>query len=252
MQSTRYTDAYLSGQSHTLAAGRKDLGAAAVGAIYAPGGNGADTSWQTAGTATNPQETYSLIANVCDRANWQPGYRIASFATEWTWGNDSSVNRIQQLYTYAQSNHGFSGTKVHLVGVSMGATCVLNWALVHPTKVASLSLILPCVDIQDIEDNARATEWGIPQPSTAYGDVRPPDDHNPADNAASYASMPVRIWYSTNDEISMPATITAFAAGSGADLISMGDQPPHLGIPGHSLDSGFTARTVREFMDLHP
>lgn len=251
MWATLYSDAYLSGQQHVFGAPRKLLGnGTAVGTIYAAGGGGTATSWQTSGTATNPQETNELVEAVVDRTpGWDPAYRMCSFATDWTWGNDTAIDRIQNLYTYAQANHGYSNLKVHLIAVSMGCTCVLNWAYTYPNRVASISILLPAVDIRDIEANGRATAVNIPAPSTAFGDVDPPVDHNPASHPGAYKDMPVKIWYSTNDTICVPDTVTAFGAACGAEMVSLGDQPPQIGIPGHSLNAGFDPISVREWLD---
>lgn len=252
MRATRLSGAYEVGQSHMALRGRKDKGSGtAVGAIYAAGGGGTETSWQ-GGTATNPNEAGQAIESACDRPNWQPGYRVVTFAPEWTWGNDTAITRISDLWTYAQANHGFSASKVHLFGVSMGGPCVLNWAKANPTKVASIALCLPAVDIQDIEDNGRATTISVPAPSTAFGNARPDNAHTPARNAASFSGMPMKIWYSTNDTVCVPSTVTTFAAGCGATLQSLGDQLPAIAPVGHGLSSGFDVASVAAFFDAHP
>lgn len=241
---------YQIGQNHMFCCGRRHKTAdEAVGVIYAPGGGGLETSWQVA-SATNPNEVNEVIQQVTDRPGWTPGYRLTTFASNWTWGNDTVIQQISDLYAYSQSHHAFSSTKVHLLGVSMGTTCVLNWAKDNPTKVASIACLLPAVDIQDIEDHNRATAIPIPAPSTAYGNSRPPDNRTPARNGSSYLSIPVKLWYSTNDSICIPSAVTTFAAASGAELVSIGNQSGGA-IAGHGLNQGFDTGSVIDYFDQH-
>lgn len=147
-----------------------------------------------------------------------PTRPVASLDVLEYWGNSTIRTNMSTLKTNAQVSLFASG-KVHLMGISAGATCALNWAKANPTLVQSILLIVPAVDIQDIYDN-----WpgGLQDSiSSAYGG-RPSDANNPADNTASFTSFPIQIYYSTTDTVCTPATITAFASGTGAELVSMG------------------------------
>lgn len=252
MLSSYHINDYQSGQGHVFGCGGPDkLAAKKPGIIYAPGGGGLATSWQT-GTATNPNIVNKVIRVSCERPIGVSRFRFVSFASEWTWGNQTSVDRISDLYAYANVHHSFSAAKVHLLGVSMGAACVLNWAKANLAKVASIALLIPAVDVQDIDDNNRATAYGLPAPSTAYGDVRPPDADTPARHAGIYQGIPIKIWYSTNDTIVIPEIVQTFASQSGATLISLGSLPPDLGIPGHGLSNQFNPESVPSFFETYP
>lgn len=107
----------------------------------------------------------------------------------------------------------------HVIGFSAGVTAAYNYAKANPTHVASLVGILPCVNIQRIHS---ADLGGFAaEIAGAYGGA-PADADNPADNAATFASIPQLLIYSTNDSIAEASEVTSFAAASGAELVSMG------------------------------
>lgn len=207
----------------------------AVGILMIPGLLGTETSWQ-AGTASTVGVFVKVAHSLCDTYN----NRFITFATGSTWGNDTMVTRTGDAWTTAQG-YGFDTATVHLVGFSAGCTAALRWAKNNLGNVASISLVLPAVDIQDIDDNSLATPWGLPEPSdaAAFG-ARPSDAQNPADNAVAFSEVPIAIWYSTDDVICRPETVEAFAADSGAALYSLGDRIPYqtgFAIPGHDAEN---------------
>ena len=142
------------------------------------------------------------------------------------WGNATGISRMGSLHTYAKSRIYNSNTVV-LAGVSMGAANVLNWAKANPTYPAAIALFCPALDMQDIWDNDRANlkAWI----TAAYGG-RPPDASNPADNAASFSSIPICIWYSSTDTVILPAIVEAFAAAVGSNV-----ELRDLGTGGHDV-----------------
>lgn len=169
-------------------------------------------------------------------------YKIPTIATDLgggsTWGNETLVSRLNTTITYFNAITGARTDRVILLGVSMGAASVLNWIrnwantgagsgndFANRNKVAAVVLLAPSVDLQDIVNNNRGGLGGAV--SGAYsgytgGWATQAPTANPANYASGYASVPIRIWYSTNDSICVPATITAFATGSGATLTSLG------------------------------
>jgi hypothetical protein len=99
----------------------------------------------------------------------------------------------------------------------------------NPTLVQSLSLMLPLVDVDDVYTNEL---WGMAAKiSRAYGGA-PANGENPAENTASFAGMPIRMWASPDDSICRWTPVNAFATATGADLINIGAQ----GGLGHSLN----------------
>ena len=149
----------------------------------------------------------------------QAGFPIAACATNADWGNSTFRTRASNLVTFAQSTLGFASGKVHLYGISMGAPCALNWAKANPTLVQSISIILPCVDLADIQDNDRGgVASGM---TTAFGgDVSSTD--NPALNTNDFTSIPMKLWYASDDDIAIASTVEDFGAATGADLVNMG------------------------------
>lgn len=241
MVAVRYEGAYREDQAHILGRARGDaLVSAHYGVLYAPGGGGLETSWQE-GTNTNPNEAGDALRLAA------AFYRFTSLATDWTWGNDEVISRLSDLHSYSRTSHHFRW-RVHLLGASMGVPCILNWAVRNPKLVASIAGLIPAVDIQDIEDNHRVAPYGLPEPSSAYGE-RPPDAYNPRTYASELRGIPIKLWYSANDTVCVPETVEAFAEASGAELVNLGDQDSF--IPGHGLNSNFNPADVVRFFAAH-
>ncbi len=211
--------------------------------VYLPGGGGVETSWQ-GGTDTNPSETGDVLRDCTDRLTYHR--RVVTLPTDWTWGDDEMITRIDDMFTYAEANYGFD-PPYHLIAVSMGTCCAFNWAVNNLDKVQSISCMLPAVDLQDIEDTVIPVYPAIVAPSVAYGTSSIPSDHDPSDYAASLSDVPIKLWYSTNDTVVHPATVTAFAAASGATLQSIGNQSGGF-LVGHGLDSGFVYSQVADWL----
>ena len=150
------------------------------------------------------------------------GIPIAADNTGADCGNSATRTRITNLRTFAQTattGLGFASGKVHLLGVSMGGTAVLNWAKNNLSLVQSIGLILPAVDIQDINTNNRG---GLASAiNTAYAGA-PPDADTPAKNAASFVGIPMKIWYASDDPICLPGLTLTFASTAGATTVNLG------------------------------
>lgn len=250
MRTARGVGDYAATLSHMFASSRLDHPAAQKlqGIIYSPGGNGSETSWLAGGTSTNPGPAGLALQQAVELTRWgQVGRRMITFASEWLWGNSAAVIRIHALYNFARLGYGFD-RQIHLFGVSMGAACVLNYARTKPKNVASIAVAAPAVDLQDIEDNGRATGYGLPAPSTAFGGSRPPDIWNPLTQAelGKFDGVPIKVWYSNNDTICTKASSEAFIAATGAEGVNIGDQPGGV-IVGHGLASGFNPAEVAAF-----
>lgn len=217
----------------------------ATGIIYVPGLTGNELSWDP---------TYGTEVGQSWRACAEYRFRICSMEELIEWGNDTIQQRITDLYTYAQANWGYSPNRVHLFAASGGTPTVLNWARHNQSLVASIALVIPAVDPQSIENN-KAVEliWGAGSnstygPNVAYGGSPTiPDAYNPTKNAGEYGGIPIRIWYSPNDQIIIPSTVTTFAAASGAGLTLL---PTQTGL-GHS-SVGMKAGDVLSFFKANP
>ncbi len=217
--------------------------------VFLAGGGGLETSWQ-GGSDTNPSEVGDALRDCAERYVYR--HRIITLPTNWTWGDDEMITRIDDALTYAEAQYGFN-PPYHFVGVSMGTPCAMNWAVNNLDKVRSIACMLPAVNIQEIVDDNLANTGAVAPPNvyppnhgTAYG-VRPPDSHNPASYAADLSGIPIKLWYSNNDTICLPAEVVSFAADSGAETVNIGNQTV-FGIPGHGLDTGFTSTDVATFL----
>lgn len=210
--------------------------------LFFAGGDGNEASWQ-GGTSTNPQEVGDAVRSCADLLAYRR--RGVSPPTDWTWGDDEMIDRIDAMLDYAEATYGFVGP-YHLTAVSMGTPCAMNWAVNNLDRTRSIACMLPAVDLQDIEDNRAPLYPAIVPPSDAYGTSTIPDDHNPAAYASDLRHVPIKLWYSNNDTVCVPSTVTAFAAASGATTVNIGNQTSIL--PGHGLDSGFTASDVGAFL----
>lgn len=161
---------------------------------------------------------------------------LGCVGTGTTWGNSSCRTLMSSLKTNAQVSL-FAAGKVHLMGVSAGGTACLNWAKNNPTLVQSISLIIPCLDIQAINSEDRGSFASSVQ--TAYGGA-PSDAENPADNPSSFRSFPIKIWYSTTDTLTTTSEVTTFASavGSNVTTVSMGALGHLWTQPGLGVDVG--------------
>lgn len=145
------------------------------------------------------------------------------------WGNDTSTaaaGRMADGFTYLTSTLGCKSDKCGLLAVSEGASDALNWALANGAgKVAAVAGLIPAVDVQSVYDVNPGLKTSI---DTAYGGAAAwtaaQPTHNPAARASSYTGLPIKLWYSTDDPTVLPATVTTFAAASGAATQSIGAQ----------------------------
>ncbi len=237
--------------NHVLAVPRMEKLSAAPTrrqAIYFAGGNGNELSWYGGGTDTNPNEVNQVVLDATDRLVYRR--RVVSLPTDWTWGDDEMQTRVDDLLAYAEANYRFA-PPYHLIAVSMGNCCAFNWAINNLDKVRSISGMLPACDMQAMVDDGTLDPYPPPaiyppDNAVAYG-VRPPDDHNPASYAADLSGVPIKLWYSNNDQVVVPATVTAFAADSGAETVNIGNQSGGA-LPGHGLNIGFTYSQVGDWL----
>lgn len=210
------------------------------GVLLCAGLNGTVDYW--AEDVAGPLGGLGLSAALADA-----GIPAASCATDATWGNSTMRGRLDTLKANAQASLFASG-KVHLVGQSMGCSCVLNWAKSNPTLVQSITLILPAVDVQAIEAEDR---FGIGLKASidaAYSGGPPPDAENPADNAATLGAIgPMRLYGTENDAVAKVGEARAFADAAGAEWVSMGTQGGAL-ITGHTIAAPFSPSQLADWI----
>lgn len=147
------------------------------------------------------------------------------------WANDTSISRAGDAFTFlTATGSGKPGAKTDkclVFAASMGAAIALNWAKSNLTKVAAMALCIPAVDMKDIYDNNRGP--GLQASiATAYGGdagwQAAEPTHNPKNFASSFAGIPIRCWYATDDPAIAIATVSTFQGlvGSSCDTVSLG------------------------------
>lgn len=223
MVSTRGVGQYRSGQTHRAMWPRFYRPGGHRGVMACPGWTGSADHWFEPGT-----DQLGLSGPIIEA-----GLPVASRAEGQQWGNAESRAQFTDLWTYGQASLGFKVGKVHLLGISAGSLAVMRWAMANPTLVRSVSVLLPAVDPQDIYDRDPFGAGIKASISTAYGG-RPADSEVPALNTALFAGIPIKMWYSANDPICLPAKAEAFAAATGAETVNLGEQSG--GFTGHSIN----------------
>ena len=184
---------------------------------------------------------YSYFPNGELTAVTETGNPVASMDMGTKWANSSALADLTNLRTAANA-FSFAAGKVHLLGASMGGTTVLNWAKANPTLVQSITLLIPCLDIQDIYDNDRGNAGFAAQINTAHGG-RPSDANNPADNPSSFTGLPIQCFYSSNDDITPASIPVAWAAAVGANV-----KLYNMGAQGHSWASPWSGAALADFI----
>lgn len=165
------------------------------------------------------------------------GIPVATMGTLNTWGNSAVRTSMSTLKANAQTAEFKSG-KVHLLGVSAGGLCVLNWAKNNPTLVQSMVLLIPVLNVIAVRSEDRGGFASVV--TTAYGGA-PSAADNPTDYAADLAGIPTRLYYSTTDPITTASESQGFATASGAELVSMG-------AVGHFWGSPWNGGLAADFM----
>src|SRR4051812_5231640 len=74
----------------------------------------------------------------------------AEFGGNALWGNDTTQTRIGQLWTHVKTVTGCKTDKFIGIGVSKGATALLNYTRNNPSNVAAFVGLIPAVDVSDI------------------------------------------------------------------------------------------------------
>lgn len=176
------------------------------------------------------------VPPVLATAGW-PLYS-AEFGGTNLWGNPTTVTRIGQAWTKVKALMDTAVDQFIGIGVSKGATALLNYAKDNPADVAGLALFIPAVDIQDMHTNDRA--GSAASIAAAYGGGAPPDSSNPADNTGALDAIPQEIWRSTNDTACVQSVVDSYATAVSATVHS-------LGAAGHSAAS-VSAAEVAAFL----
>lgn len=214
------TGRYVASENFIGAFGRRQKAGAKRGVLISGGLN------QTALSNMPPDHVTGMLTDDAIPV----GY--ADYSNGATWGNDTGRDRVGQAWTFLKSEFGAKTDKVCLYGSSGGAITLLRWAFENPTNVACFVGLIPTTNLVDSHDNNRGgfaanieTAHGI---SGTYAGNATITTRDPAQHASSLTSFPIRLYYSNNDTIILPFTVTDFAAavnaaGGNATTVNMGD-----------------------------
>lgn len=202
---------YAAGEAHCLLRPRKYIGAKRA-VIWCHGANRTAVDGVATGYADIPRalaEDFPVL--------------YADLGGPYTFGNAASQARLSDARTYMGAL-GFTTDQIILAGGSMGGALACNWARANPTLVRALLLFIPVVNIEDVRANNRnglqANIEAAYTDNATWQTLRP--TYNPVEYAASLASIPTRVWFSTNDDVCLPAQAAAFIKDSVSPAVSLG------------------------------
>lgn len=143
-----------------------------------------------------------------------------------TWGNQRSIDALDRAYGHTVSQKGATGSKVAIMGDSMGGVVALGWAAQNRDKVSCFIGTIPVISIHDIVSNDRGGYGSLA--SAAYDGWDAADRQGYDLSLSGGARTPLRglpmlIFYGTNDTICVPSVTEAFktAMGSSCTLVPM-------------------------------
>lgn len=157
------------------------------------------------------------------RAILDAGFVIVGSTTQVSWGNSTAQNRTDDVLAWARTTFGASNRPAVMLGGSEGAVDALTYAYVNPAKVACVVGLIPLIDLQEAREQdiqglrgTIDTAWGVTYPAALPSGADPMT----AGHQATLATIPIQLWYATDDAVS--ANITAFRNGTGCDIRPVG------------------------------
>lgn len=144
-----------------------------------------------------------------------------------TWGNDASWGAVDAALTTLETEYGVEATDpIDLMGDSMGALTVLNWAVRNPSKVRRVALRSPVVNLADFRDRNTGVFGTVIE--DAYGGLAAfqaaLETHDPS-SATNLAIIRqnfgrrIRIWGPVSDDLIPVSELSDFAKATGAQVI---------------------------------
>jgi concanavalin A-like lectin/glucanase superfamily protein/carbohydrate binding protein with CBM4/9 domain len=165
-------------------------------------------------------------------------------------GNDWSMQKVNDLLAYARANWGGSDDPPYMIGASMGGDVCFNYALDNP--VSAIAGIIPLTDVQLAFDTLGA--YGLTQQiSVAYPPAWSGVTHGPTNDPMQFAdeldpNIPIRLFTSNDDPLLPPSTAIAFIAARGGDPALTKQQK--IGPANHgAVAIGVAAPYVKAFFD---
>lgn len=165
----------------------------------------------------------------------------AEFGGDYAWGNDVAIDRIERLWRFGTEALGARDDRLLGVGVSKGATALLNYARRRRGDVAAVAALIPALDLEAIHDRSAEMASEIEDAyGGASGYAEAAADHNPMAHAETYRGLPVCCWCSLDDPSIPFEEVREFARRAKAELCPFGPA-------GHSIE-GIDAKSVASFL----
>jgi pimeloyl-ACP methyl ester carboxylesterase len=202
----------------TIWIGRTTPTTGAVPVIYCHGfaGSGTSTSWRSESQAADD------FRAIC---GWGHPVIAGNVGGASTWGNQTSLDAVEALITWARTAYGTRTDRVAFAGESMGALTALNAAIANPDRVAAVWLRVPAMGLEWTHDNVASFTGAI---NAAYGGaagyLAALDDYDPMRNVATLRRFKdrIRIWATANDEFFPRSQQAIFAGQIGCRLDTIG------------------------------
>lgn len=126
------------------------------------------------------------------------------------WGNDVSIACITDVITYAVANYGAKAGGVLLMAISMGTLSGLSYAARNPTVAKAMVSLFPAVDLADMHGQAAFTAEIDAAYTNNAGYLAALATHSPLLQATSLRTLDHKLYTSTNDTVTTPATVAAY------------------------------------------
>lgn len=154
-----------------------------------------------------------------------------------TWSDPAAITAIDNAVTHALATFG-SGTKVGLMGASMGSGATLNYIKAHPTRVCGAQLWCPSTDLDwaySLSGYTPAYGSALPNNATWTADITTdygitggnPGNyttqaagHRIRDEYATWRNFPLQVLQADNDSVIPTAQTDAFVTGVGGTALS--------------------------------
>jgi dienelactone hydrolase len=152
-----------------------------------------------------------------------------------SWMDDACMTAITAAYNDLVSTVGITGTKVGLMGWSMGGGSALNWVKRNPTLAAAVWLWSPLTDLDWVHGTGGYTPayatggltpaggWAT-EIDTAYGGnyAANAPGHKVYDEPSTWANIcPIKIAHATDDDTLPVAASTSFVANVNSTKVTL-------------------------------
>lgn len=213
-----FTPGIPSTEDITLWTGRTTPTSGATLVVYCHGfaGTGESTAWRSESEAADD------FRAICA---WGHPVIAGNLGGVSTWGNQTSLDAVEDLIEWTHTNYGTRTDKVAFAGESMGALTALNAAISNPDRVAAVWLRVPAIGLEWTHDNVATFTGAI---NAAYGNaagyLAALDDYDPMRNVSTLRRFneKIRIWATANDEYFPRDQQAIFAGQIGCRLDTIG------------------------------